>query len=282
MNTGGPRAPSWPICARRPCDGRSGSRTPSRRSRGCARRTGEPLARDRSPDSRGADLPAGTYGGDPHQPGARSPRLPSPSTREVAMITSPTTAVVVYDPERADPEKLALAGILGGYRGLTRDAYALDLRQFASFCEVRHLGCAMSADPTSRPTDESSRCGAVRGRPSLGGCAPSPAPTATPRRKGCSCTPRPSMSANRALTTSRTPSALTETRSGAAHRGWARSGGRARADLVARAERPAGVRSDRRRHRGTRPRARAPDAHDPAQGRKHGDSSNGAAYGPGR
>jgi site-specific recombinase XerD len=36
-----------------------------------------------------------------------------------------------------DPERLALAGFLAGYRGLTREAYALDLRQFLSFCE-RH------------------------------------------------------------------------------------------------------------------------------------------------
>jgi integrase/recombinase XerD len=32
-----------------------------------------------------------------------------------------------------------LARFLGGYRGLTRDAYALDLRQFVAFCAERHL-----------------------------------------------------------------------------------------------------------------------------------------------
>ena len=31
----------------------------------------------------------------------------------------------------ADAEWLALAGSLAGYHGLTRDAYTLDLRQFA-------------------------------------------------------------------------------------------------------------------------------------------------------
>lgn len=50
-----------------------------------------------------------------------------------------TTALVLYDPERADPEKLALAGFLGGYGGLTRDAYDLDLRQFVSFLSRHHL-----------------------------------------------------------------------------------------------------------------------------------------------
>ncbi|MGH9187899.1 MAG: site-specific integrase [Acidimicrobiales bacterium] len=32
-------------------------------------------------------------------------------------------------------QQLALAGFLAGYRGLTRDAYALDLRQFVTWCE---------------------------------------------------------------------------------------------------------------------------------------------------
>jgi site-specific recombinase XerD len=54
-------------------------------------------------------------------------------------MTTTTTAVVVYDPERADPEKLALSGFLGGYRALTRQAYDLDLRQFLAFCSRRQL-----------------------------------------------------------------------------------------------------------------------------------------------
>src|SRR4029079_7715161 len=36
-------------------------------------------------------------------------------------------------------EQQALVGSLGGYSGLTRDAYALDLRQFASWCQQRQL-----------------------------------------------------------------------------------------------------------------------------------------------
>ena len=56
------------------------------------------------------------------------------------MTTIPSTAVVVYDPDLIDSEHVALAGFLGGYRGLTRDAYALDLRQFVAFCDQRHLG----------------------------------------------------------------------------------------------------------------------------------------------
>jgi hypothetical protein len=49
--------------------------------------------------------------------------------------TTASTAVVVYDPGLVDPEHVALAGFLGGYRGLTRDAYTLDLRQFVVFCD---------------------------------------------------------------------------------------------------------------------------------------------------
>ena len=56
------------------------------------------------------------------------------------MTTTASTAVVVYDPGLVDPDHMALAGFLGGYRGLTRDAYALDLRQFVAFCAERHLG----------------------------------------------------------------------------------------------------------------------------------------------
>ena len=43
--------------------------------------------------------------------------------------------VVVLDPVFSDPERLALAGFLAGHRGLTRDAYALDLRQFMVWCD---------------------------------------------------------------------------------------------------------------------------------------------------
>jgi integrase/recombinase XerD len=38
------------------------------------------------------------------------------------------------------PEQLALAGFVAGYAGLTRQAYALDLRQYASWCQQRHIG----------------------------------------------------------------------------------------------------------------------------------------------
>jgi len=44
--------------------------------------------------------------------------------------TTPTTDLAVVDPAFSDAERYALAAFLAGYRGLTREAYALDLRQF--------------------------------------------------------------------------------------------------------------------------------------------------------
>ena len=50
---------------------------------------------------------------------------------------APSTALVTIQPAFTDAERLALAGYLAGYRGLTRDAYALDLRQFTTWCRAR-------------------------------------------------------------------------------------------------------------------------------------------------
>jgi hypothetical protein len=53
--------------------------------------------------------------------------------------TIPSTALVPVTPVFTNTERLALAGFLAGYSGLTRQAYELDLRQFASWCQVRRL-----------------------------------------------------------------------------------------------------------------------------------------------
>ena len=50
-----------------------------------------------------------------------------------------TTALVPVQPVFSDAERLALAGFLAGYRGLTREAYALDLRQFTTWCRAHSL-----------------------------------------------------------------------------------------------------------------------------------------------
>jgi site-specific recombinase XerD len=50
-----------------------------------------------------------------------------------------STAIAVTEPVFSTQEQLALAGFLAGYTGLTREAYALDLRQFTAWCQLRHL-----------------------------------------------------------------------------------------------------------------------------------------------
>ena len=52
---------------------------------------------------------------------------------------APSTALVTIQPVFTDAERLALAGFRAGYRGLTREAYALDLRQFTNWCRTRSL-----------------------------------------------------------------------------------------------------------------------------------------------
>ena len=55
------------------------------------------------------------------------------------MQTTPSASLVVFDPAFSPGERLALAGFLAGYRGATRDAYSLDLRQFVSWCDRHDL-----------------------------------------------------------------------------------------------------------------------------------------------
>ena len=52
---------------------------------------------------------------------------------------APSAALAMIQPIFTDAERVALAGFLAGYRGLTREAYALDLRQFTSWCRARSL-----------------------------------------------------------------------------------------------------------------------------------------------
>ncbi len=52
------------------------------------------------------------------------------------MTTTTSAALVAVAPVFSNAERLALAGFLTGYSGLTREAYALDLRQFAAWCSA--------------------------------------------------------------------------------------------------------------------------------------------------
>jgi hypothetical protein len=55
----------------------------------------------------------------------------------------PSTALATIQPAFTDAGRFARAGFLAGYRGLTREAYALDLRQFTTWYRARSL--ALSA-----------------------------------------------------------------------------------------------------------------------------------------
>jgi site-specific recombinase XerD len=55
------------------------------------------------------------------------------------MTATTTTTLVPIQPVFSGAERLALAGFLAGYRGLTREAYSLDLRQFTAWCRARAL-----------------------------------------------------------------------------------------------------------------------------------------------
>jgi integrase/recombinase XerD len=71
------------------------------------------------------------------------PTLPGPQPDREAPIatTSTSTAIAVAFAEAVftEPERRALAGFLVGYTGLTREAYTLDLRQFASWCQLHQV-----------------------------------------------------------------------------------------------------------------------------------------------
>jgi integrase len=65
---------------------------------------------------------------------------------------APSTALVTIQPAFTDPERLALTGFLAGYRGLTREAYALDLRQFTAL-DRNELGALLVAAGLGSPVE---------------------------------------------------------------------------------------------------------------------------------
>ncbi len=106
--------------------------------------------------------------------------------------TIPSAALVPVTPVFTNTERLALAGFLAGYSGLTRQAYELDLRQYASWCQQHQLRlfAARRADIECFARDLEAR--AAPAPPSPGGCAQSQGSTATPSRKNFSTTrPQP-------------------------------------------------------------------------------------------
>ena len=94
----------------------------------------------------------------------------------------PFTALATVQPVFTDAERIALAGFLAGYRGLTREAYALDLHQFSGWCRSRSLTlfAVRRADIESFARDLGAR-GRARATITrrLSAIAPSPAPNNT-------------------------------------------------------------------------------------------------------
>ena len=172
---------------------------------------------------------------------------------------APSTALATIQPAFTDPERLALAGYLAGYRGLTREAYALDW-------PVHYLVPCPLAGPVRRPPRRHRK---VRARPGDQGRARATVTRGRSTIAGfCKYAveeelldhSRPHMSAVPGWTTIPTPSRWTATRSA---RCWSppdSAAGRACADLAARVEQAAGLRGYWRRHRAPGSGARAPDS----------------------
>ena len=96
----------------------------------------------------------------------------------MAAIT-PSTSLVPVQPVFTDAERLALAG----YRGVTREAYTLDLCQFTGWCLPRSRPLFSVHPRTSRRSHARWKPRAVPARPSPGGSGPGP----RSRRLGRSC-----------------------------------------------------------------------------------------------
>jgi integrase/recombinase XerD len=77
---------------------------------------------------------------------------------------SASAVIAIAEPAFTNPERLALAGFLAGYTGLTREACSLDLRQFATWCHQHRVRLfeARRADIECFARDLEARAGRVR------------------------------------------------------------------------------------------------------------------------
>ena len=195
---------------------------------------------------------------------------------------APSTALATIQPAFTDAERLALAGFLAGYRGLTREAYALDLRQFTTWCRGRSLALfavrRADIEGFARDLEAKGRARATvtRRLSTIAGFYK----YAVEEELLDQLTRRPCPpSAGRLRVPCRRAGPQRARR--AAGRRRARLAWRARADLPAGPERAAGLRGDRRGHRAPGPGARAPDADHHPQGRQDRHHPAGAADRPG-
>jgi integrase/recombinase XerD len=127
--------------------------------------------------------------------------------------TSTSAAITTVESVFTGPERSALAGFLAGYTGLTREAYALDLRQFTSWCQQRQIRLfqVRRADIECFARDLEAR-GRARATITRRLCTVAGFIN-TRWRRSSSITPRPRMSAGPGWTMSRTPPGWTVTSS---------------------------------------------------------------------
>ena len=78
---------------------------------------------------------------------------------------APTTALVMIQPAFTDAERLALAEYLAGYRGLTREAYALAGAGSPLGAATALCRCSRFAAPTSKASPAIWKPGAEPGPP---------------------------------------------------------------------------------------------------------------------
>ena len=126
---------------------------------------------------------------------------------------APSTALATIQPAFTDPERLALAGFLAGYRGLTREAYALDLRQFTTWCRTRSLAlfAVRRADIEGFARELESR-GRARATVTRRLSTIAGFPTSTPSKRNFWIILRPRMSGGLGWITSLRPPLLTATK----------------------------------------------------------------------
>jgi integrase/recombinase XerD len=178
---------------------------------------------------------------------------------------APSTALATIQPTFTDPERLALAGYLAGYRGLTREAYALDLFAVRR-ADIESFARELEARGRARATVTRRLC-TIAGfyRYAVEEELRDHSPAAHVRR------PRVDYESHAvALDRNELGALLGHRRS--------RPAGRACPDLPARPERAAGFRGHRRRHRAPRPRPRAPDPDHHPQGRQDRHHPAGPAH----
>jgi hypothetical protein len=127
--------------------------------------------------------------------------------------TAPTTTVAVRPAWFSPEEELALVGFLAGYGGLTREAYALDLRQYVAWCTEHELTVFGARRGDIETFGRCSKLSVGQERRLHAGCAPSRRSIATQKKKVSSSPRRPCTCAGRDWTTGPALRVWTATRS---------------------------------------------------------------------